>query len=326
MEWNEIFLFINSYENSWLTTINSLIKNSKSPISFEISQFDKDIKFYFKELIYTEGVTHIDPNINQALHHYLINTKGDFNKYLIESKDNFLNPFNIGFLNNLTYSYIATSKIASYFLNTGVMKYELLSNKWVFDRTLIGVINYQYLSRASYIFATDEWLYLTNNLKMSKLHQINSDIYIDMIKNSTKIIEELIKQNMLPHIYSQMTLNEVVEIYKTIIEITFDMSKEYSNQFENLDYKLGNIDCNSICQICYDANILENSDSIKVKLNGLITNKEILKSIDLGGSKKYDLKDVINEIKNKKQIFFYDINLINKNTDIVKELTKSIKK
>jgi hypothetical protein len=153
LEWDLILDSIYSYENSFKVILNSLIKGVKIP--YEIIQFDKNIRFKFANLQYTEGVTHVDPNVNQALHHYLINTRGEFIKYLLDNNKIETNSINIGLLNNIVFPYIATSKYATNFFNTNTLMFELVQNSLIADRTLLGIFNYQYLSKINYILSSE---------------------------------------------------------------------------------------------------------------------------------------------------------------------------
>lgn len=104
---------------------------------------------------YTKGVRFLDPNINQALHHYLINTKGDFIKSLLTKNKIEETQLNIGLLNNIIYNYIATTKYSTKFLETSTMQYQLVHNSLIANRTLLSMFNYQYLSKMNYIFSSE---------------------------------------------------------------------------------------------------------------------------------------------------------------------------
>jgi len=66
----DYILELNSYyENVFKVNVNSLIKyvpKELVKLPFEITQFDKNIKFHFDRLSYVNGVNYIDPKINTA--------------------------------------------------------------------------------------------------------------------------------------------------------------------------------------------------------------------------------------------------------------------
>jgi hypothetical protein len=139
----EIFNYYLDYENSFAFFINSLKYGSKFPII--LSQFSKDIIFKFDKLQYLNKGIYVDPNINQALHHMLFNMRADYILNILpDYKKNFAN---VGFLNNLVFSYIATSKFSTSFFDTSLMKYNPLENSLIADKKLLGYVGAQYLSR-----------------------------------------------------------------------------------------------------------------------------------------------------------------------------------
>lgn len=282
--------------------INSLKQGVRFP--FEVRQFDKSIVFQYKNMQYTKGVKFLNPNINQALHHYLINTKGNFIKSLLTKNKIENTQLNIGLLNNIVYTYIAKTKYSTKFLETATMQYQLLHNSLIADRTLLSAFNYQYLSKMNYIFSSETWQNLDEISKIIKLHEYESNVCLDMLKISDETINNLINEKILPN---KLNLENNIEIFKNIIEASYQISKDYLYQYDNLKFKNGDIDKETICQICYDISTTQKENKTFIELDCLVADSNILKSIDLEDKKQHNFDDVIKKIKEENELFNVDL-------------------
>jgi hypothetical protein len=307
----EIFNYYLDYENSFAFFINSLKYGSKFPII--LSQFSKDIIFKFDKLQYLNKGIYVDPNINQALHHMLFNMRADYILNILpDYKKNFAN---VGFLNNLVFSYIATSKFSTSFFDTSLMKYNPLENSLIADKKLLGYVGAQYLSRLILVMENVDWTLLNDAAKTATLIAKEEEVFIGMLKNLDVDANDFVKLNCLPQ--SLNTLENVISVYKSIFEAQYQMSVGYKQQFDNISFKAGYLHPNDICQILYNFNL--NTDEIgwlHIKMDGLVLNSETLKNIYL---KDYSsLSEFIKCLKNKKfdkELIDLDIQNISK-TDV----------
>lgn len=125
-----------------------------------------------------------------------------------------------------------------------------------------------------------------------------------MLKISDETINNLIDKKILP---DKLNLENSIEIYKNVIEASYQMSKDYLYQYDDLKFKSGDINKETICQIYYDISTTQKENKTIIELDYLVADSNILKSIDLENKKQYNFDDVIQKIKNENELFNVDL-------------------
>jgi glutamyl/glutaminyl-tRNA synthetase len=124
-----------------------------------------------------------------------------------------------------------------------------------------------------------------------------------MLSIAPEVIKNAIDNKVLPENYNNLNIDQITNLYKNILEISFEMSKNFSYQYDDINYIANQIEKESICQICYDMKIIKIDNKILIELDGLVVNNNILKNIKLENTKNYNLQDVINKIKDEHELF-----------------------
>ena len=287
--------------------MNSFLKGGgKIPVA--LSQTTKNIEFSLNKLQYFNKTTYVDPNINQALHHMLFNIRADLIMNMFP--DFKQNLSNIGLLNNFIYSYIATSKFNTLFFDTGLMKYQLLDNKLIGDKKLLGYVGAQYLSRLVLIMDEVNWVNLNQHSQINIFLEKEENVFVGMFKNLEEGVKNLISLNILPNEVNN--LDDAILLYKTLIEAQYQMSLGYKHQFENIGFKANILMSQDICQILYNVDVLSvGPNKFKVTMDCVAVNNDILKTVALEESKYKSSLELIEILKNTTNQELLDLNLKN---------------